>query len=124
MRILQHFHTAEEAEDVGRELEERGIATFVSGKNEEWAGGPISGPSGAALCVIVERQYNDAIMWLKNPDHEVQVKLSPSEISDIRSSLQPKNSVRAMLPALIKLLILVGMFAIAVKFLIMYSDAA
>jgi hypothetical protein len=123
MRILQHFKTAEEAEAVGKTLEDRGIATFVLGKNEEWAGGPMSGPAGAALCVIVDRQYDDAVRLLDDPDYEVQVTLSPDEISHIRSSLQPASTVRAMLPVLVRLLVLVGIIALAVKLLLTFYDA-
>ena len=123
MRVLQHFNTAEEAEAVGRTLEDRGIATFLSGRSEEWAGGPVSGPAGAALCVLVDRQYDDAVRSLADSNHKVQVALSPNEISHIRSTLHPASTVRAILPVLVKLLILVGIFALAVKLLLtFYGD--
>ncbi len=123
MRVLHHFHTAEEAEAVGRTLEERGIATFVSGMSEEWAGGPISGSAAAALHVIVDQQFEDAVRLLDDPNHEVQFALSPDDISHIRSSLHPASTVRAMLPVLVGLLLLVGIFALAVKLLLtFYGD--
>lgn len=120
MRILQHFNTAKDAEAVGRTLEDHGIATFVSGTSEEWAGGPISGPAGAALYVIVDQQYEDAVRLLDNPDHEVRFTLSPDDISHIRSSLHPASAVRSMLPVLVGLLLLVGIFAFAVKLLLTF----
>ena len=123
MRTLSHHNTAKEAEDIGCILEERGIATCVSGKYEEWAGGPISGPAGAALCVILDKQYDDAVQVLSNPDHEVKVKLSPHEITSIKSSMKEPNIVRSMLPVLVKLLIFAGLFALIVKLLITYYDA-
>lgn len=118
MQILRYFETVKEAENVGRMFEDRGIATFVSGKYEEWAGGPISGSAEAVLSVIVDRQYNDAMRLLNDPDHEVQIALSPDEISHIRSSLHPESTVRAMLPVLIRLLITVGIITLAIKLFI------
>ena len=124
MRILSHYQTVKEAEDMACILEEQGIATVVSGKYEEWAGSFFSGASGAALCVILDRQYDDAAQLLSNPDHEVTAKLSPSDIISIKSSMREPNVVSSMLPVLFKLLFIAVSLALAVKLLVTYYDAA
>lgn len=117
MRILSQYQTAYEADDVACMLEDRGIAAFVSGRYEEWAGSFFRGPAAAALWVVLDEQYDDATRLLADPDHEVEIALSISEIQSLKLSIDRSHDAK-WLPVWVKVaifLVLILMVGIWIK---------
>ena len=116
MRKLSQYHTYYEAEAVGRMLEENGIATHVAGKYEEWAGSFFSGAAQAALWVVLDRQYDDAVQLIAAPEHDVKFKLSAVEISDLKSTMNSTKTGSTSL-LLFKVIVFALLFALVISIL-------
>jgi len=111
MRILSQYETLYDADSVSEMLKVRGIATYISGKHEEWAGSFSNGPAGAALWVVLDEQYEDAMQLLNDPDHKVKTALSAGDIRSLESSMRCSKKM-AWLPTWVKLVIVAALILV------------
>ena len=85
MRLIAEYSNLVDAELASHRLESRGIATFVSSKRSYRMGALFTGAFRVGLWVVLDRQFEDARRLLDDPDHEVSMPLTSTELAEIRS---------------------------------------
>ena len=86
MRRVGRYQSLAEAEERAAFLRAHGIAAHVTDTSSLLrAAGPRSGRSRAALWVVLEPQYQDAVALLENPDHEVTHSLDERQLEQLET---------------------------------------
>ena len=116
MKLLTEFHTVDEAEEVGRLLEDKGVATFVSSKMTNRYLIPTAAHR-VGLWAVIDAQYDDAIKLLDDPDHEVSNPLSFADIIEIKTSIDTGDK-SPVLNFLVMALVCMLLIAVAIKLIV------
>ncbi len=107
MKLLKQFDNEGDAQSLYTLLKENGIASYISGE----AGHNykiITGTLTIDVSVILNEQYEDANLLIKNPHHKVLNKLTPEEIKNMEE--HPQKSISKALTQLANKL-MVGILA-------------
>ncbi len=82
MRIVARYDTRFEADERAAFLRAHGIAAHVAGTSSVMrALGLRRDRSQAALQVMIDAQYDDAVALLADPDHKARTSLDPDELA-------------------------------------------
>lgn len=95
MKLLKHFSSPIEAQQVSDMLREKGIATQVTGADDLGGIAQLSRkPGRSKLWVMLEEQFDDAQRLLEDPEHRVERPLPPEQIElldqDIHGDLRTR----------------------------------
>jgi len=84
MQLLFESESSEKINSTKELLESRGIPVFISG-TESFRMRPLLVLYRKGVWVCLDEQFDDAVMLLKNPDHEVS---NPVDVDAFHSSLE------------------------------------
>ncbi len=88
MQLIARYEDALEAEDVAARLEHAGILAYVSSVNSHLFGRIQTGALKVGLWIVLEHQYEDALAYLQDEEHDITTALSAQEIEELRSRTQ------------------------------------
>ena len=116
MKLLEEFQELSEAEEVAKRLEAKGILTFVSQKRTLRNTTFIINLSylKSSLWVVLNHQYTDGVLLLKDNNYVVKTALTPEEMRTLKeqskiSTFKSFNTFIAYSSVII-ILILVGVY--------------
>jgi len=113
MKLVSNFVFSDDAEQASELLENNGIATFISSKRSTQIPMSRGGASSVGLWVVVDDQQWDAQKLLEDPNHEVERKLSETELIQVRQAVRSRDKV-VVLRVLFTMLGIALIFAIVV----------
>ena len=111
MKFIGHVNGKESYQQVAGMLRNRGIPVFA-----KYSGAPANWPTPyrAALYVVLDKHYEDAIALLSNPTHQVREPVDVQEYDEFIAAQE--TSPQILKWAVILLAIVVVFLAIAIYF--------
>jgi hypothetical protein len=107
MRLLAKVQSSGERAELAAFLESHGIPVFVE---SAWSW---RAPHRGAVCVCLDRQYDDALALLRNPDHVVADPVDVAEFWNAAPATLPVILKRAL--EVLAVLIVLTLVVIAVR---------
>lgn len=113
MKLVTQFSSLADAESASILLERSGIATFISSRRSVFVRGILR----VGLWVLLDRQLDDAVMLLENPEHAVTEPLSDAELNHLKSSIHA-NGLAPVFRHLLPLIVCLAVFVLSVAVLV------
>ena len=114
MKLVRDFTDNESAIRFAQKLRSNGVASHVAifrGNNTSIYSG---GQKTWAVWVLIDSQYNDALMLIKGNRHKVDNPLTESEIIELESMLAKANKKRGLIEISIFIILIICAISFAI----------
>ena len=85
MKLIRYYEDTFEAEQIAARLESNGIAVYVSTGNANLFGRIQSGAMQIGLWAVLDDQYDDAVAFIADNQHQITTGLTAAEIEQLKS---------------------------------------
>lgn len=92
MKLLDQFYRLDNANDLSWSLRQQGILTYVSSKKSHQLGSIKTGAFKVGLWVVLDKQFEDAQKFTKDPNHVISFKLSEDEMINLEEEAKTSFS--------------------------------
>jgi len=116
MILIRQYLSSSDAEIDGSDLEEQGIPTHVSSKGSHALSRSRTGAVTVSLWVLLNHQYDDAVLFLRDRKHKITTGITPAEMKHLKA--QAKLNTYHYLN---KVLVYAGLLAMACVGFIAYQ---
>ena len=114
MKLIRDFTDNESAIRFSQKLRSNGVPSHVAmfrGNNTSIYGG---GPKTWAVCVLIDSQYDDALMLIKGNRHKVNNPLNESEIVELESMLAKANKKKILIEIIVFMVFIICAISFAI----------
>lgn len=93
MKLIKSFNSLTEARQIATQLRSKGILTFIEGENARQTPIIYQGimSLSVGLWVVLDQQYEDAILAIANPEHQANLVLTENKMRALEA--KSKNVV-------------------------------
>jgi hypothetical protein len=92
MKLLDQFYNLDNANDLVWSLRQQGILTYVSSTKSHQLSSIKTGAFKVGLWVVLDKQFEDAEKYTKDPNHVISLKLSEEEMINLEEEAKASFS--------------------------------
>lgn len=122
MKLLSEFESEEFAEKTSEDFRNKGILTYISSADSKRLGSFKTGALKVGLWVVIDEQYEDALLLLRDPSHQVKVHLSSEEMQLLEDRVNSAN--KKYLDSFVNKALFIAVILGSILFIIFVSNQA